>query len=154
MPKFGGRSLSNLKQLHPKLQIICNEAIKTVDFVLLDAQRGRAEQEKAYRGGFSKARWLQSAHNYQPGLAFDLAPWPIDWDEEGFKKIAKTIGYYDVRQGDGRGLALDLKIPLRWGADWDMDGAWNDERFLDWGHWELDPWREWAKSPGVRPIDD
>ena len=146
MPVFSKRSLKARAELHPLLQRVVDEAIKEVDFVILDAQRGRAEQEKAFRSGFSKARFSQSAHNYVPAIAFDIVPYPITWKPNKFKEIAKVIGYYDQRQGDGRGLALKLKIPLRWGADWDMDGEWNDERFLDWGHWELDPWREWAKE--------
>jgi peptidoglycan L-alanyl-D-glutamate endopeptidase CwlK len=143
--KFSSRSQKVLGELHPQLQIICKEAIKVVDFTLLDAQRGRAEQERAFRAGHSKAHFGDSAHNYVPAVAFDLVPSPLSWDANKFKPIAKVIGYYDARQGDGRGLALKLKIPLRWGADWDMDGDWNDERFLDWGHWELDPWRTYAK---------
>lgn len=146
MPVFSQRSLKARAELHPLLQTVVDAAILKVDFVLLDAQRGRAEQEKAFRGGFSKARFGESAHNYIPAIAFDLCPYPISWEPALFRKIAETIGYYDIRQGDGRGLALELKIPLRWGADWDMDGLWNDENFRDWGHWELDPWRQWAKQ--------
>ena len=134
------------------LQLLVDAAIKKVDFVLLDAQRGRAEQEKAFRAGNSKAHFGQSAHNFIPAVAFDLAPYPITWDAPAFRKIATVIGYYDKRQGDGRGLAMTMKIPLRWGGDWDMDGDWKDERFLDWGHWELDPWREWASAS--RLIED
>ncbi len=146
MPVFSNRSISNLVELHGDLQRILRAAIKQVDFVVLDAQRGRAEQEKAFHAGFSKAHFSESAHNYYPAVAFDICPYPISWEPAKFREIAKVIGYYDKRQGDGRGLALSMKIPLRWGADWDMDGEWNDERFLDWGHWELDPWRFYAKQ--------
>ena len=41
-------------------------------------------------------------------------------------------------------IAKRLEIPLRWGADWDMDGDYRDESFLNWGHYELHPWRKWA----------
>jgi hypothetical protein len=27
-----------------------------------------------------------------------------------------------------------------------MDGDWKDERFLDWGHFELNPWRSFATT--------
>lgn len=152
MPRFSARSLKARNELHPLLQQVVDAAILKVDFVLLDAQRGRAEQERAFRGGFSKARFGQSAHNYVPAIAFDLCPYPISWEPAKFREIAKVIGYYDPRQGDGFGIAKELLIPLRWGADWDMDGEWKDERFLDWGHWELDPWREWARQGKL--IDD
>lgn len=146
MPTLSSRSLKARAELHPLLRDIVDAAIKKVDFVILDAQRGRAEQEKAFRAGNSKAHFGQSAHNFRPAIAFDLCPFPISWEPAAFRKIAEVIGYYDKRQGDGRGLALTMTIPLRWGADWDMDGAWKDENFLDWGHWELDPWRDWAKQ--------
>lgn len=153
MPSFSKRSLLNRAQLHHLLQRVVDTAIKRFDFTILDAQRGRAEQEAAFRNGFSKAHFLESAHNYEPAVAMDLAPYPINFNDVGrFKEMAKVIGYYDARQGDGRGIALELKIPLRWGADWDMDGEWNDEKFKDWGHWELDPWRKWAEESN--PIED
>lgn len=147
MPTFSQRSKRARAELHPKLQAIVDAAITKVDFVILDAQRGRAEQEKAFKGGFSKAHFGQSAHNYAPAIAFDLCPFPINFNDAAlFRKIAQTIGQYDAGPGLDRGIAADLKIPLRWGGDWDMDGDWKDERFLDWGHFELHPWRDFAKS--------
>lgn len=137
MPKFSKRSLLARAELHPKLQELVDEAIKEVDFVILDAQRGRAEQEKAFKAKNSKAHFGQSAHNWKPAVALDLCPYPIDFNNVvGFRVIAKTM----------LAIAKRLDIPLRWGGDWDMDGDWKDERFLDWGHFELHPWREWAKS--------
>ena len=137
MPSFSKRSLKARAELHPILQQLVDYAIADVDFVILDAQRGRAEQEKAFKGGFSKARFGQSAHNYIPAVALDVVPYPIDFDDvEGFKKIAKTF----MR------IAKEKGLPIRWGGDWDMDGDWKDERFLDWGHFELHPWRSFAKK--------
>lgn len=137
MPTFSKRSLAARAELHPKLQQVVDAAILGVDFVILDAQRGRAEQEKAFKSGFSKAKFGQSAHNYVPAIALDLCPYPIDFNDAAkFRIIAKTI----------MACAAKLKIPLRWGGDWDMDGDWKDERFLDWGHFELTPWRDFAKT--------
>lgn len=134
---FGPRSLKARKELHPLLQKIVDEVIKVTDFTILDAQRGRAEQERAKRGGYSQASFGQSAHNYKPAVAMDLVPYPLDYDDlESFRKLAKAIMAEAKKQ----------KVPLRWGADWDMDGQWKDESFLDWGHFELNPWREWAKK--------
>jgi peptidoglycan L-alanyl-D-glutamate endopeptidase CwlK len=135
MPTFSARSKRSRAELHPSLQKLVDAAIKEVDFVILDAQRGKAEQEKAFRGGFSKARFGQSAHNYIPAVALDVCPYPIDFNDAAkFRAIAKVF----VR------LAKELKLPVRWGGDWDMDGDWKDERFLDWGHFELHPWRDFA----------
>jgi peptidoglycan L-alanyl-D-glutamate endopeptidase CwlK len=136
MPKFSKRSLKALEELHPELQEVAVEAIKTVDFVILDAQRGRAEQEKAFKAGNSKAHFGHSAHNWIPAVAIDIVPYPIDFNNvAGFREIAKTF----------LATAKRLGIPLRWGGDWDMDGDWKDERFLDWGHFELHVWRDYAK---------
>jgi len=136
MYKFSKRSLSAIKELHPKLQAVVNEAIKTVDFTVLDARRGKIEQERAYRAGNSKARFGESAHNYSPAIAFDFVTYPLTWNEEKYKPIAKAI----------LAAAKKLNVPIRWGADWDMDGKWSDEKFLDWGHFELHPWRTYAKQ--------
>jgi len=137
MPKFSTRSLKARAELHPILQQLVDEAIKEVDFVILDAQRGRAEQEKAFKGGFSKAHFGQSAHNYKPAVALDVCPFPIDFNDTAkFRTIAKVF----MR------IAKEKKLPVRWGGDWDMDGDWKDEKFLDWGHFELHPWRSYAKN--------
>lgn len=136
MPSFSARSLKALKELHPDLQRVASDAIRNVDFVLLDAQRGRAEQEKAFKAGNSKAHFGQSAHNWVPAIAFDLAPYPITWEAAKFRVIAKEI----------MASAKRLGVPVRWGGDWDMDGDWKDEKFLDWGHFELTPWRDFAKK--------
>lgn len=135
MPSFGSKSLANLSQLHPLLQQICIEAIKEIDFTILDAQRGRAEQELAFRQKRSKARFGQSAHNYVPAVSMDVAPYPIDFDDlDRFKELAKVI----MR------IARELGIKLRWGGDWNMDGSTSDG--WDFPHFELHPWREWAKK--------
>lgn len=149
--KFSNRSLKAINELHPLLQTVCHDAIEHIDFIVLDAQRGRAEQEKAFRAGNSKAHFGQSAHNWIPAIAFDLVPSPISWEAEGFKKINEVIGYYNPTNGRGKGVALAREIPLRWGADWDMDGSFKDESFLDWGHYELTPWRKWAEDSTLIP---
>jgi peptidoglycan L-alanyl-D-glutamate endopeptidase CwlK len=35
------------------------------------------------------------------------------------------------------GVAHELGIKIRWGGDWDQDGEWKDERFVDMPHYEL-----------------
>lgn len=136
---FGKRSLRAREELMKPLQILVDNVILEYDFTILDAQRGRAEQEKAFKGGFSKAHFGDSAHNFEPAVAMDLAPYPIDFSQAGvpkFRALAKIVMF----------TANRLDIPVRWGGDWDMDGDWRDERFLDWGHFELHPWRMYAKQ--------
>ena len=135
MPTFGAASSAALAKCHPKLQLIANEAIKEIDFRVLDATRGRADQERAFAGGKSKARFGQSAHNYVPAIAFDLFPAPYDWNNrQSFINLSKVI----LR------IAKEKGVPLRWGGDWDMDGNLSDG--WDMPHYELHKWRDWAKQ--------
>lgn len=145
MFNFGSESKASLAKCHPKLVEIAQEAIKTIDFRVLDSTRGRAAQERAFAGGKSKARFGQSAHNYVPAVAFDLFPAPYDWkNRQSFIDLYHVIGFYNPAGGQGRGIALAKKIPLRWGGDWNMDGNLSDG--WDMPHYELHPWRDWAKK--------
>lgn len=139
MPQFGPRSLRNLEYVHPLLRKVLDEAIKTYDFTVICGYRGRQEQEEAFRKGTSKAHFGQSAHNYNPAVAVDLIPYPFkdaDWDDlEKFKELARHI----LAAADAVG------VPVRWGGDWNMNGKISDERFLDTPHFELHPWRDYAR---------
>ncbi|RVD16855.1 MAG: hypothetical protein EOS73_25415 [Mesorhizobium sp.] len=144
MPSFGASSQSALSKCHPKLQQIANAAIAVIDFRILDSTRGRDAQERAFAAGKSKAHFGQSAHNWQPAIAFDLFPAPYDWNNrQSFIDLWKVIGWNNGA-GKGAGLALSLAIPLRWGGDWNMDGNMSDG--WDLPHYELHPWRTWAKQ--------
>lgn len=135
MPKFSAKSKKLLAQLHPALRAICEEAIKETDFTIMDSTRGRAAQELAFKRGNSKARFGESAHNYVPAIAVDLAPYPVDFDNlQRFKDLAKII----LRIAKAKG------VPLRWGGDWNMDGSTSDG--WDFPHFELHPWRTYAKQ--------
>lgn len=137
MPVFGVASLNNLSKCHPSLKLIATEAIKEMDFRVLDSTRGRDAQTRAYETGKSKAKFGQSAHNYVPAIAFDLFPFPYDWnDRKAFKKLADIV----MR------IAKEKGIPLRWGGDWNMDGDKTTSDAWDMPHFELHPWREWAKK--------
>lgn len=135
MPKFSKASLASIKKLHPLLRGVVEEAIKEIDFKVLDATRGRAAQTKAFLQGTSKAKFGQSAHNYIPAIAVDLFPAPYDWENrQAFINLSKVI----LRIAKARG------VPLRWGGDWNMDGNLSDG--WDMPHFELHPWREYAKQ--------
>lgn len=144
MPNFGASSQAALSKCHPKLQQIANAAIAVIDFRILDSTRGRDAQERAFAAGKSKAHFGQSAHNWNPAIAFDLFPAPYDWNNrQSFIDLWKVIGWNNGA-GKGAGLALSLAIPLRWGGDWNMDGNTSDG--WDLPHYELHPWRTWAKQ--------
>jgi peptidoglycan L-alanyl-D-glutamate endopeptidase CwlK len=134
---FGSTSLVSRSQLHPKLQLVVDQAIKEVDFRILDATRGRNAQERAFAEHRSKAHFGDSAHNYVPAIAMDLFPAPYDWkNTASFEALAKIV----LRVGH------DLSVPLRWGGDWNMDGTKTTSDNWDKPHFELHPWRTWAKQ--------
>lgn len=138
MPVFGNASKTRLDGAHPLLRRLMSEAIKRAtpeqDFTIMDSQRGKAAQELAYKQGHSKARFGQSAHNWTPAVALDIAPFPIDFDN--------TKRFIDLAQKLILPLAKELSIPIRWGGDWNMDGSTSDG--WDFPHYELHPWRSYA----------
>lgn len=138
MPSFSKQSKEALAKCHPALQEILNEAIKSTDFVVMDSTRGRNAQNRAFATGKSKAKFGSSAHNYMPAIAVDIAPYPVDWNDRGrFYALAGVV----------MGIAQRREIPLRHGGDWNMDGNNpGDKDNWDLPHYELHPWREWAKK--------
>ncbi len=132
---FDAASAKRLAGAHPDIQRVMNAARVKVAFTILDSQRGRAAQELAFKQGHSKAHFGQSAHNWSPAIAVDIAPSPLNWgDTKSFIALSKVI----------MPIAKELGVPLRWGGDWNMDGSTSDG--WDFPHYELHPWREYAKN--------
>lgn len=128
MAQFGSRSLAHLRTLDPRLQSILNEVIKYYDFSILCGHRGQKEQDKAFAEGKSKVRWPNSKHNSLPSKAVDIAPYPIDWNDE--VRFARLMGHVER-------VAYEQGYRVRFGLDFDGDGWSTDERFLDFPHVEL-----------------
>lgn len=144
-PSFDSVSAKRLSQAHPLLQKLMNAARERAPFQILDSQRGKAEQERAVATGHSKAHFGDSAHNWSPAIAVDIAPVPLNWNDlASFKALQAIIGWYDPQTGAGHGLSKEMTIPVRWGGDWNMNGK-ADERLVDMPHYELHPWRTFAK---------
>lgn len=149
--RFDAASAKRLKQAHPLLQRILIAARNQIPFTVMDSQRGRAAQEAAFKKGTSKARFGQSAHNWTPAIAVDLAPTPLDWNNlDSFVALWRVIGWYNPANGRGEGLALLMRIPLRWGGDWNMNGDYKDDGW-DFPHYELHKWQDFAK--GAKPYE-
>lgn len=120
MPRFSKRSLERLSTCHPDLQRLMHAVIERFDIAVLCGHRTREEQERAYRRGFSKARFGQSKHNAMPSLAVDVAPYPIDWNDlDRFHEMARIVKEEAARLG----------IQIRWGGDFNS--------FFDGPHFEL-----------------
>jgi peptidoglycan L-alanyl-D-glutamate endopeptidase CwlK len=128
MPHFSERSMKKLETCDPSLQTLFNEVIKNFDCTVLCGHRGEEEQNEAYHSRRSKKPWPQSKHNKLPSDAVDVAPYPINWnDEERFYYFA---GYV-------QGVASQMGIKIRFGGDWDSDTEVDDQDFNDLPHFEL-----------------
>jgi peptidoglycan LD-endopeptidase CwlK len=159
MYKFGQISKERVATCKPDLQLVLNEAIATapegMDFTVLEGVRSRKQMMVNYGKGrtaaqcqakgilakyaqpkLEKVTWLNnpfaSAHAADPvdGLskAADVAPYPIDWnDSKRFTALAEHI----------LATAKRLKIKLRWGRDWNMNGRYEEKGETDGPHFEL-----------------
>ena len=126
MPKFSARSLKNLEQCHPLLQLLMYEAIKVTDFSVICGFRGEKEQNEAYARGNSKLKWPQSKHNQTPSLAVDIVPYPIDWnDERRFRTLGTVVKEIWAQLPEEKKEGWSLS----WGGDW--------KTFKDFPHFEL-----------------
>lgn len=136
MPTFSATSKQRLETCDPRLQELLNEAIKHIDFVVLEGHRGEAAQNEAFRKGASKKRWPDGNHNSLPSKAVDIAPYfpevKVDWND--LIAFGRLMGFIQC-------LAIQRGIKLRFGLDWDGDfrsvNRDPDEGFLDAPHMEL-----------------
>ena len=133
MAKFSAASLKQRATLHPRLQLVFDEAIKYYDFAIIEGFRGKTLQNKAFATGKSKLPWPLGSHNKTPSKAADLAPFPIDWSDR-----SQALVRFGILAGVIKTCAERLKVRIRWGGDWNRNWDPRDETFLDWGHFELD----------------
>ena len=124
MPRFGKKSISNLRGVNIKLINVLNQAIKHFDFTVIEGKRSLETQKEYVAKGASKT--LESKH--LEGKAVDIAPYPIDFDDE--ERFVYLGGFI-------LGVASQLGVKLRWGLDWDMDTYTKDTKFRDIGHFEI-----------------
>lgn len=111
---LGTLSLARLETCHPELKDVILEASRLIDdgalapivndLAVTCGQRGEADQNAAFAGGFSEKRWPDSKHNRRPSDAVDVAPYPIDYSNE----LA-----FDVLRGFIVGVAASMGIRLR-----------------------------------------
>lgn len=128
MPQFSEQSWQALSTCHCDLKMVMQEAIKHYNFSVLEGHRGKERQERLVAEGKSQVHWPDSKHNSTPSLAVDVAPWPVDWQNEA--RFYLLAGYI-------LGIASQMGVELRWGGDWDQDGSITDNEFDDLGHFEL-----------------
>ena len=138
MPSFSTVSKQRLATCDPRLQDLLEEAIKHIDFVVLEGHRGKEAQDEAVRKGTSKLPWPTGNHNKYPSRAVDIAPYlpsvpgKIDWED--LVAFGRLMGFIQC-------LAIQRGIRLRFGLDWDGDfhsvNRDPTESFFDAPHIEL-----------------
>lgn len=133
MAVFSQASLQQYATLEPRLQKILDEAIKYFDFKIIEGHRNEADQEAAFASGASKLHWPHGNHNSLPSRAVDIAPYPVDWDDD-----VKAVMRFAFMMGVVRVCAAQLGIKVRFGMDWNRNLDMRDESFIDAPHVELD----------------
>ena len=131
MPSFGERSRKNLESCHPDLQRLFERVVVERDCSVLCGHRDEEAQMEAYNAKprRSKVQFPNSKHNQEPSIAVDVVPYPrIDWNDKG--RFYLFVGYV-------LGVASQMGIDIRCGADWDGDGEVKDQNFHDLPHFEL-----------------
>jgi hypothetical protein len=126
MPKFSKASAAKLATCHPDLQKIFNDIITLRDCTIICGARTLEDQQKAFKGGFSKLDGIikKSKHQIskdQPlSLAVDVLPYPIKWnDKKGHEDFARAV----------KATAEHYNIKIIWGGDF--------KSFSDRPHFEL-----------------
>ena len=131
MPKFGKRSLENLKTCDDRLQKIFNEVVKDYDCTVPCGHRGKDDQNKAFDEGRSKVKYPKGRHNSYPSRAVDVYPYPINM--KNFDRMNHFAGFV-------LGIARSMGYKLTWGRDWRSDWFLNDKNkttFKDYPHFEI-----------------
>jgi peptidoglycan L-alanyl-D-glutamate endopeptidase CwlK len=134
MPEFSRVSLARLDTCHHDLQLIASEVVRLFDCSVLEGHRDEDRQTMLFQKGLSQVEWPDGKHNPTPSMAMDIAPYPINWDDEG--RFYFFAGYLSCVAAS---LLEAGKIThlVRWGGDWDRDRHMDDQDFNDLCHFEL-----------------
>jgi len=163
MPVWSRTSKEILSTAHIALQMLFNRVIQRRDCKVMPdgGARTPGRQIELVGAGASKVSApLKSKHvpknvhgEYDPegkSLALDIMPYPVDWrgdkelfeaieagDMEEAKEVLENIKRHHNFTGYVMGVADMMKVPVRNGQDWDGDGQFNDQTFIDTPHWEI-----------------
>jgi len=124
-------SQQRLETIHPLLQQVFSSVLYYKDHTIIDGFRSITKQLDLYDKGYSQVK--KGNHNYKPSLAVDSAPYPQNYPL--WKTDTRELYHFS-----GIVLAIaweKLRIKLRWGGDWNMNGDFTDENFHDLFHFEL-----------------
>lgn len=125
------QSQMKLNQCCDEIKSVINELLHYMDVSILEGERTKADQEKYYQQGTSKAKFGQSAHNFHPSLAIDIIPYPVpklpngEWDNNShvWNDMAMLV----------KEIANELHVPITWGGDF--------KSIVDKPHFEITNWK-------------
>ena len=150
MAHYSNTSKERLATCHPDLQTVFNYVIRFFDNTILYGHRNEKEQFELYKKGrtFINGKWVKigevvtykdgvvnkSKHNFNPSLAVDATPYPIDFKDKlriiyfaGFVKgVAKMLKEYGAIEHD-----------IIWGGDWNNNTILSDQHFHDLLHYQI-----------------
>lgn len=135
MPRLGKTSKRHLGTCHEDLKRIAHEAIKYVDFSVVEGHRGKEKQNQYFRQGLSKLEYPDSRHNSWPSEAIHIIPYPEHWAAS--EKRWYYLGGVIMTVADMLYDKGEISHRLRWGGDWDGDDIFSDQGFDDLAHYEL-----------------
>lgn len=130
---FSKRSRAALDSCHPDLIRLFEEVIKHVDCTIIEGHRNEVTQNQYFMAGKSQVVFPKSKHNSFPSNAVDVVVYhtgsnSIRWDH--INDHYQFVGFV-------RGIASQMGIKIRCGADWNRDYDTYDQDFHDLPHFEL-----------------
>lgn len=136
MPVFSQRSKDKLYTCHHKLRRVMEQAIKVYDFSVICGHRGNDEQNDLFNQGRSKVQFPDSKHNLTPSCAVDIVPYLPGHDIWNLED-PNILKHWYLMAGVVLATAESMWTPLRWGGDWNRDMRFDDNKFNDLPHFEL-----------------
>jgi peptidoglycan L-alanyl-D-glutamate endopeptidase CwlK len=127
MMPMTSRETEILAAVHPDLKRVFEAVAERFPCRILEGMRTEERQKDLFAQGKSKT--LNSKH--LTGRAIDAAPLKygtVDWED--IRLFAYFAGYV-------LGVADQMGVNLRHGADWDRDFDLTDTTFFDWPHFEV-----------------
>ena len=125
------RDLQRLEGVNADLVRIVKHAAEMVPLMVIEGLRTRERQAELYAIGRTtpgKPVTWTLASKHCDGLAVDVAPLPLDWnDRKAFFTVAGAM----------HAAAQRIGVALRHGGDWDGDGIYGERGESDLPHFEL-----------------
>ena len=139
MPKFGKTSKERRLFLCNDLKKLVDEVIKEYDFSIIETHRSKDDQDRAWSYGYSKAKFGESAHNYNPSFAVDVYPYPTPKiTNDGVTKLDDNSQEWDNMINVFKAKAKELGIKITCGIDF--------KSIVDKPHIEITNWKQKVKE--------